>query len=247
MKKLICSPSARLCYALWMCFLLAGCGGGGSGSSSGCAPATPVPGHKGPLVKIMPLGDSITAGTGVDGGSYRLGLWNYFIQDHVNAQFVGSQCAGPYALGSRQNEGHPGAPIQYIAANVDHWIADAPSDYILLMIGTNNRNDMNFSTVDPPKLSALIDQIMKDEPTVTLLVASVPLTMIDATNKNIQAYNAAVRTIVQTKHRSGEKIYYVDVYSVLTKSDLTDEVHPNANGDQKIADVWYEYLKPLLP
>ena len=165
---------------LGLCFLVAGCGGGGSGSSSsGCAPATPVPGSTGSLIKIMPLGDSITAGTGVEGGSYRLGLWNHFIQDHINAQFVGSQCAGPYALGSKQNEGHPGYTIEEISANVDHWIADAPSDYIFLMIGTNNRNDTNFSTVDPPKLSALIDQIMKDEPATTLLVASIPITMTD--------------------------------------------------------------------
>ncbi len=258
MKLLLYSPHARLCYTFWMCFLLAGCGGGGGTSSTvsqvtggisvPCAPSTPVPGSTGALIKIMPLGDSITAGTNVGGSSsYRLGLWNHFIQDHINAQFVGSVCTGTAALGSRQNEGHSGYKIEQISANVDHWIAAAPSDYILLMIGTNNRNDADFLAAGPGKLSALIDQIVRDAPAVTVLVASIPPVKTMSTDRKVQQYNAAVGDIVRSKHANGEKIYFVDVHRVLTTADIGDEVHPNANGDQKIADAWYKALKPLLP
>ena len=65
-----------------------------------------------PPLSIMPLGDSITYGTGVEGG-YRLGLWNSLLQDDFQVDFVGSESDGPVNI-DPDHEGHPGKTIQFI-------------------------------------------------------------------------------------------------------------------------------------
>ena len=84
----------------------------------------------------MPLGDSITYGTGVEGG-YRLGLWNSLLQDDFQVDFVGSESDGPVNI-DPDHEGHPGKTIQFIRENIRNWLNAHRPDIVLLLIGTND-------------------------------------------------------------------------------------------------------------
>jgi hypothetical protein len=77
----------------------------------------------GPTVRIMPLGDSITAGVGSSThGGYRTQLWQDCMDAHWHVQFVGSQVSGPASLPERQHEGHPGWRIAQISTHMVNWL-----------------------------------------------------------------------------------------------------------------------------
>lgn len=189
-------------------------------------------------VKIMPLGDSITDGLTVPGG-YRIELWQSFLNGGYNVDFVGSLANGPSSLGDRDHEGHSGWTISQIDANIAGWLQTYTPRTILLHIGTN---DMVWGDPGgaPARLSALIDHITAQLPEAELFVATIiPLPFADA---NVQAFNAQIPGIVQSKVDAGLHVHLVEMYSALTPADLADGVHPNATGYAKMAAVWYEAL-----
>jgi len=62
-----------------------------------------------------------------------------------------------------------------------------------------------------------------------------------------QDYNAALQQRVQTRIAAGKHVRWADVYSVLSVSDLYDGVHPTEAAADKVAQVWYNALAPILP
>lgn len=98
-------------------------------------------------LRILPLGDSITYGSGsTSGNGYRLELQNLLVGNTV--QYVGSQHSG--SMANNSNEGHPGAVITQIAKFAKLGLNQLPN-VVLLMAGTN---DMNVPTAS--KTAALL-------------------------------------------------------------------------------------------
>jgi len=95
------------------------------------------------------------------------------------------------------------------------------------------------------RLGALIDKICAKLPTGgKLYVASiVPFPMNAA---NVAVYNSKIPGIVQQKAGQGKPVYYVDMFSAVTNNDLADGIHPNTNGYNKMADVWFKAIKADL-
>ena len=193
-------------------------------------------------VRVMPLGDSITAGAGSStGSSYRAALWDRLVgQAGYAVDFVGSQRSG--ALPDTDNEGHSGWRIDQIASNVDGWLATYQPDVVLLHIGTNDMNQNFQVDTAPQRLGALLDQILADRPAATVLVAKI-VPALDATiQSRINAFNAAVPGVVSAR---GSRAKLVDL-SVLSSADMNDTLHPNDNGYARMAVRWYSALEPVL-
>jgi len=95
----------------------------------------------------------------------------------------------------------------------------------------------------PARLGELIDKICNKLPAGgKLYVASIiPISYAD-----VKSYNSQIAGIVQNKANQGKPVYLVDMYSSLTTNDLGDGVHPNANGYNKMADVWFNAIKADL-
>ncbi len=234
---------------------LAGCGGGGSGGGQSVTPVQ-VPlgrllskdGRPGPMT-IMPLGDSITYGYGDPAGNgYRLPLWQTLTAAGCSIQYEGSQNEGSWPLTDTRNEGHRAYRIDMIAGGVDDWLKNTQPEIILLVVGTNDIKQGYQLSSAPARLSALMDQIVKDDPQGHLLVASIPpIFQPDGSlNADVQAYNAAIPGLVQAKEFVGEPVSYVDMQDVLTASDLSaDAVHPNPQGYAKMAKAWFQALQQL--
>lgn len=212
------------------------------------------------LLKIMPLGDSITAGVAGkndrESGGYRTELWNQFIAEGLPVKFVGSMSSGPTSLGEKDHEGHPGWTIRQIARSVDVWLKELQPDIILLMIGTNDTKKSSLRTM-VDELSNLIDQITAILPDAQLLVASIPPIhpAVKPLSRVLRAmyFNEAIPGIVNVKVAEGKKVGFVDMRS-LSVDGLTSSVslytdnglHPNAQGYQQIASFWYAAVLDLI-
>jgi serralysin len=206
--------------------------------------------------KILPLGDSITAGKhAVDPnpGAYRIQLWKNFSADGLTIDFVGSGSNGPDRLGDKDHEGHPGWTIGQITDLVDSGLLKTyQPDIVLLAIGTNDTGrSPNKMSAD---LSNLIDRITEQLPKTQILVSSIApedpngsrkgSTKVGTTRaNNAKNFNALIPDLVNNKVNQGKKVAFADVGGSLTVEDLvSDGIHPNAEGYNKMGDKWYEAL-----
>ena len=210
----------------------------------------PQPARAATAIKVMPLGDSITDGFTFAGG-YRVQFYNRLVADGLTGSldFVGSQSNGPASLLDREHEGHTGWHVADIAANIDAWMNSASPSIVMLMIGTNDILHSQYTGAST-RLSALIDQICAKLPAGGKLYVSTIPTLGSATYGSyitlVDQYNADIPGIVQSKVAAGKPVYLVDMHSVITASDLSDEIHPSEAGYAKMGNAWYEIIKPNL-
>jgi len=188
-------------------------------------------------LRLEPLGDSITYGTqSSTGNGFRQPLWNELTGEGYSLNFVGSVRSG--SMADNSNEGHPGLRIDQISALTDSSLATYKPNVITLMAGTNDLvQDFQESTA-PTRLTSLINQILADDPTATLLVADLTI----GTTANIAAgepaYNATIPGIVQSEQAAGKHVVFVDM-GALTSADVSaDGIHPNDTGYQLMANAW---------
>jgi lysophospholipase L1-like esterase len=200
-----------------------------------------------PSVRIMPLGDSITAGIGSIGrGGYRVTLWNDCKAVGWNIDFVGSQQSGPDSLPERSDEGHPGWRIDQLSRYVVGWLKTYQPQIILLHIGTNDIIQDHSLNTAPDRLSNLINQITTTLPTATVIVAQIIPLRDPVLNAKVVKYNSAIPVVVQHMAAQDKHVTYVDMYHVVPSSDLPDRIHPNNSGYTLMAGVWYQALKSIL-
>jgi lysophospholipase L1-like esterase len=208
----------------------------GFGLATGAAAPAQAAGAQTATLRLEPLGDSITYGLqSTTGNGYRGPLWQELTGEGHQLDFVGSVRAG--TMSDPDGEGHSGWRIDQIAGIADSSLATYKPNVITLMIGTNDLGQNYQVSTAPARLSALVDQIVADDPTATVLVAN----LIIATNTNVAsqegAFNATIPGMVQAKQQAGKHVGFVDM-KALTTADLSDGLHPNDSGYQKMADAF---------
>jgi hypothetical protein len=238
---------------------VAGAGGGGGGFDP-CPASDPC--------KVLPLGDSITWGISY-GGGYRIKLFAHAAKDMKKMTFVGYDVANPpsasvvSALGAAMSmwapnhEGHSGWTIQQddelvlgtSKANNDSVnysgkkvVADLKPNIVLVHLGTNDfRGDIAGA---PNRLGLLVDHVVADAPDALVVVASV--IPYPGGGSAVKTFNDAVPGVVKPRADAGKHVIFVDMFSALTSSDLSDGVHPNEGGYEKMAVAWYGAIKQYL-
>ncbi|GAA3035841.1 hypothetical protein GCM10020000_11710 [Streptomyces olivoverticillatus] len=109
-----------------------------------------------PRLAVMPLGDSITYGTGSSTeSSYRAELWNQLTPHTDSLHFVGSQRSGK--LPDPDHEGHYGWKIGGLTGNIENWLVAAKPNVVLLHIGTNDMHD-NYRVDQAPRPARRADR-----------------------------------------------------------------------------------------
>lgn len=205
-------------------------------------PASPsfasFPGASNNGVRIMPLGDSITDGTGQNGysGGYRTTLYNNLTSAGFAVDFVGTNSGGPANLADTDHEGHIGWTTQQAYNAIVPWLYGADPHTILLQLGTNDANLGNTDATTT--LEPLIDRILAVKPDVQLFVASI--TPVDPAKfpdlaARVPIYNSSIPSIVA---RKGANVHFVNMNAALTVADIGDGIHPNPAGFEKMAAVW---------
>ncbi len=189
-------------------------------------------------VRIMPLGDSITARPG-----YRPPLWFDLGGASYDVDFVGSSpesCPDDPSQCSYDpdNEGHSGWTPDQIAASLNGFLGANPADVILLHIGTN---DLDLLGVED-----ILNITDSFDPAITVVLARIinRMTFDQATTD----FNIAVAAMAEQRISNGDKIIVVDMESALTyPDDMQDELHPLQVGFDKMAVVWRDSLSTFLP
>ncbi len=189
------------------------------------------------VVRLMPLGDSITAGEySTTGDGYRRVLYDELkAQGHTTEDFVGTLVHG--SMCDPQNEGHSGYTIANDAALTNQALATYRPNVVTVMLGTNDMNQNLDVANAPARLGSLIDQIVSAEPNATVLVASIVPSTDPAIEARITAYNAALPAVVGARRDAGKHVAFVNMSSVGT-ADLANTLHPNDAGYQKIGDIF---------
>jgi lysophospholipase L1-like esterase len=230
-------------------------GGGGSGGFDPC-PATGD-------CKILPLGDSITAGAGAqpgNNGGYRVELFSKAVADSKHLTFVGSLTSGPSTVAGvafpKNHEGHIGWKIDQVSgiATADQALKDMPQ-IVLLFIGTNDEGYASSEAGASDRLGQLIDKIVTALPNALLVVSSIyPFPGCKDTNytptqcaANVATYDAAIPGVIQQRVAQGKHLLSVDMSTPPAGALSTDGVHPNDTvGYPWMGDTWYAAIKSYL-
>lgn len=221
--------------------------------------------------RVMPLGDSITAGriSLAEGppeslrGGYRKPLQDRLVASGFKFDFVGSMIHG-YDLPDfdYNHEGHGGYTAAEIAVGLNpgegvyNWLTANPADFVLLHIGTNGLDRNNYLDV-----RTILDEIDRWEASpagnpVTVILGLIIDQLIPPdytqTNPEVTIYNNNVLTMANQRIANGDDIVIVDHQTALTyPNDMGDDIHPgptaaNPTGYSKMAAVWFNKLSTVL-
>ncbi|RCG20994.1 cellulose-binding protein [Sphaerisporangium album] len=201
-------------------------------------------------VRIMPLGDSITGSP----GCWRALLWNRLAQSgYTGLDFVGTLppqgCSVPY---DGDNEGHGGALVTNVADQnqLPGWLSATRPDVVLMHFGTNDVWNNRSPQTILAAYGKLVDQMRASNPNMKVLVAQIiPMNPSNCAEcgQRVVALNAAIPGWAQAKSTSASPVVVVNQWAGFsTAGDTYDGVHPNAAGDQKMADAWYTALTGVL-
>ncbi|PYC70198.1 hypothetical protein C7C46_27375 [Streptomyces tateyamensis] len=194
------------------------------------------------LIKVMPLGDSITAGAGsATGIGYRGPLWDLTAsQSPYTIDFVGSAENG--SMGDPDNEGHSGYQIAQIRAGIDQWIKAADPDVVLLHLGIN---DLRTGKADPVQaannLAELVDRIQTDKPQVAVVVQGL-ITATGGYEQQTTTFNSTIAGLLAARQEAGRHVHYTAPAAIDPATDLPDQLHPNDGGYRKMAQVFHTAL-----
>ena len=216
-------------------------------------PSSPSPPSPPPTVvvaKVMPLGDSITASS-VGLPSYRYFLWHLAVNHGYHLDFVGSLRGvlfGPPANADfdMNHEGHGGFTADEVLAGIDQWATAASPDIVLIHIGHNDLHEGQGvkSTVD--NIGSIIDRLRTVNPKMRILLAQL-IASSNPRHKDIPLLNAQLPALVAAKNSMESPVVLVDQYTGFDPTTMTtDGVHPNAIGESRMADRWFEKLAPML-
>jgi lysophospholipase L1-like esterase len=216
-------------------------------------------------VRIMPLGDSITAGYTDNPAwdhpfdfGYRSGLhkrmaaadWDFVFVGESPEPFCGKS-GDPTQGGSvlpaydlrpwnqANHRGYGGWKIPEIQAQVAGWIAEDRPDLILLMIGING-----IGAESPRQLEELVDTIFASDPEVGLILAQI--TPYTTYNPDLFSYNRFIRdSLAPSIASKGRRIATVDLYTPY----LTDPDDPASidaawfsNGKNHPTNAMYDQI-----
>jgi hypothetical protein len=218
------------------------------------------------VIRIMPLGDSITAGehyghpTYGERTGYRKPLYELLVANKYDVDFVGSLNWGfditpPFDC---DHEGHPGWTASQIASNVYRWLEQNPPDIILAHVGTNGLSVNNVKDVE-----RMLDEIdkyeMDNDVEITVFLARIIHRYQMESQEITTAFNDNVEAMALSRvQNQGDKIIIVDMENGAGIDYMTDGVdmlgttypgvnydryHPSDQGNIKMANLWFEHLE----
>ncbi|MCP2332895.1 MULTISPECIES: SGNH/GDSL hydrolase family protein [Actinoalloteichus] len=200
--------------------------------------------------RVMALGDSITGSP----GCWRALLWRDLQESgHQDVDFVGTRapqgCGFPY---DGEHEGHGGALVTEVARQnaLPGWLAATGPDVVLMHFGTNDVWSSRSTEEILGAYDVLLGQMRTANPEIRLVVAQI--LPMDAPNcpecaQRVVDLNASVPAWAADRSTADSPVLVADHWTGFdTDLHTYDGVHPNADGDRRMADTWYAALTPLL-
>jgi chitodextrinase len=200
------------------------------------------------LIRIMPLGDSITHQAN-DSESYRFYLWQQLQNAGFDVDFVGGQMAAydgepPNYDFDQNHEGHANKRADEIRAGVRAWAEANVPDIVLLHAGTNDIRQGQGAQNPIDDISNIISILREVNPSVKILLAQ--LIPSQGFESEINQFNSLVPALASSTSTSESPVIVVNQNSGFSLADTFDGTHPNSSGDQKMAGKWMDALDDIL-
>lgn len=194
--------------------------------------------------KILPLGASVTWGQdSTTGNGYRGPLEKLILQGGNNIAFVGTRNNG--AMADNAVEAYPGLLISQVQEKSNSSGSyDYQPNVVMIHLGTNDCNLHVDTPNAPTRMVHLVQNLTSAIPNVVVIVSNLIPNLVPDVETCIQSVNSGFETEMATLASSGEKVLFADMHSAVPISDINtvDGTHPNDDGYQKMANVWYEAL-----
>ena len=216
-------------------------------------------------VKIMPMGDSVTARGSAPESSYRYWLWADLQEAGLtNFVFLGNQ--NGVSDGAPANDwpqesyegGGPGndAWTSQNGADAAPSAASSTPDFVILDLGSN---DIIYG-IDPATTQANLQTIIEDfaaaNPNIIILLAKPTPFAVDPTataqernqERRQQSQLAGIASNVgRAEKKAGINVIVVNQFGGYNvRTDTKDGTHPNVRGEQKIARKYFAVLKKYM-
>lgn len=198
----------------------------------------------------MALGDSITEGGAFQ--VYRSPLMEKLQAAGYRVQFVGSKTTRAIKdspLGELHHEGYGGQNIGFLAKKFKELYQQNPADILLIHAGHNQFADQNPIPGMLADTKSIIEEARSVNPKVIVLLAQVipsgklpKYSYLPEFNQQLAPFAAALNTpeqpVILVNQAEGFE---------WEKDTVSDHVHPNAQGAEKMAKKWFEALQKVLP
>ncbi len=187
-------------------------------------------------------------------------LWLDLVDDGLCIDYVGSLVDTgldevPEDDFDPQHEGHGGWTADELAGSIIGWTTAADPDIVLLLAGANDIIQGDGVANAVFDVGLMIDGLRMLNPEVTVLLGRyfTPYTpfpddpLFAAVLAEFAALDDELLLLAATKTAPSSPVITVDLGAGFdAEFDTFDGVHPNAVGEQKIADAWRAVLSPLL-
>jgi hypothetical protein len=207
-------------------------------------------------ISIAPYGNSITQAANTQ-QSYRYQLWKKLIDANVSFDFVGSMNTNYGGNPTRadyqgkkfdmDHEGHWGWRADQILNDMGTWLTKYTPDMVLFHIGSNDciqNQDLN-STVN--ELTQIVTKLRADNKNVIIFMATlIPCNASTQAAANVNNLNVKIKALVTQLNTEASPVILVDQNTGITSSDLYDGIHPNANGEAKMAQKWFDAISKYI-
>lgn len=185
------------------------------------------------MIRILPLGDSITQGTVV--GGYRMPLEQTLTAQGMEFDFIGSTTFNSGAMVRQKHGGFGGLRIDQIRDKVIQMDAIPAADYVLLDAGTNDFvQGANLDTMYT-RYEALLTTLRSKWPTAKIIPAAIGLYGSAAYTAypsvwigTLRSFNAYVMTLP----------FAVAMPLFLDGLLSADGIHPTSEGYTCMAWAW---------
>ncbi|KAI5805292.1 SGNH hydrolase-type esterase domain-containing protein [Peziza echinospora] len=197
----------------------------------------------------MPIGDSITYGyLSTTGNGYRGPLYEILSKADNSIEFVGTKHDGNMV--NNAHNGYPGWRVNEISAEIfsasstdgrsPNAIVDQKPNVILLHICTNDLNSDSLFEPDTAseRVGVLIDRLFSAAPDVTIIVAQIIPANDPEVRARILRHNGRLEMEVARRRGAGRKILSAILPLNYKTVHLSDGLHPNDAGYQKMAEGW---------
>ena len=229
-------------------------GSGGSSAKTGGTSSLGGTGGKPAAIRVLPLGDGITATT-----CYRAKLWQQLVSSgRTNFDFTGTLNNGDpcnvSANYDKDNEGHAG----YLASNVlqagntdlTDWFTGRPADIVLMQLGANDvLNGVAQADIISAYglfLSALRAQNSKVKVFIALIMPMSASKCGSACATSIQSLNDAISNWAPGVSTTASPVSVVDLYTNFDVTNTTDGIKPDETGSSWVANRWYISISALI-
>ena len=193
---------------------------------------------------IMGLGDSITEGSDYF-TCYLYPLWEKLFTAGYQFDFIGpreSKCR----IGTLSHCGFSGKNVEFLESKIDSIYRIYPADIVLLHAGHNHFAEDKPIIGMIAAYKSIIRKMQSINPDVCILIAQVIPSGKLPKYSYIPELNEKIAEMVSELH--SDHICLVNQAEGFDwkKYTIYDKVHPNKEGAEKMATVWFNALKKVL-